>query len=82
MTEPKVSSYVIVRNQCPMRFRVTGDDDVEFSFGGTRDPFEFVFDAKALREFLRLGTDALREMEGLAATCQEDERGQASAAGY
>jgi hypothetical protein len=63
MTELKVSSYVIVRERCPMRFRVTGDDDVEFSFGGTRDPFEFVFDAVALREFLRLGADALRKMD-------------------
>jgi len=70
MTELKVSSYVIVRDRCPMRFRVTGGDDVEFSFGGTRDPFEFVFDAEALRGFLRVGTDALREMDAQAATEQ------------
>ena len=59
----KVSSYVIVRNGCPMRFRVNGDDDVEFSFGGQRDPFEFVFRAAALRLFLELGAEALGQME-------------------
>lgn len=53
-----------------MRFRVVDSDTVEFSFGGLRDPFEFVFDAAALREYLRLGALALGEM---------DERGQASA---
>ena len=53
-----------------MRHHVVDSDTVEFSFGGLRDPFEFVFDATALREFLRLGATALGEM---------DERGQASA---
>lgn len=62
-----ISSYVIIRDRCPMRFRVTGMDDVEFSLGGRYDPFEFVFNAEALREFLQLGTDALREMAAQAA---------------
>jgi hypothetical protein len=53
-----------------MRYHVVDGDTVEFSFGGVRDPFEFVFDATALRDFLHLATMALREM---------DERGQASA---
>jgi hypothetical protein len=69
MTELKVSSYVTVRDYCPMRYRVV-DNHVEFSFGGVRDPFEFVFDADSLRAFLRVGATALREM---------GERGQASA---
>jgi hypothetical protein len=38
--------------------------------GGVRDPFEFVYDATAPRDFLRLATTAMHEM---------DERGQASA---
>ncbi len=62
MTDLKVSSYVTVRDRCPMRFRVV-DDTVEFSFGGIRDPFEFAFDAVALREFLRVGAAAEREMD-------------------
>jgi hypothetical protein len=53
-----------------MRHHVVDSDTVEFSFGGTRDPFEFVFDATALRDFLCLGATVLAEM---------DERGQASA---
>lgn len=57
-----------VPERCPMRYRVV-NEHVEFSFGGLRDPFEFMFDAEALREFLRVGATALREM---------DERGQAS----
>lgn len=46
-----------------MRFRVIDGNAVEFSFGGVRDPFEFAFDATALREFLCVGTTALGEME-------------------
>ncbi|MFC4858684.1 hypothetical protein [Actinophytocola glycyrrhizae] len=53
-----------------MRHRVIDSDVVEFAFGGLRDPFEFAFDATALRAFLRLGATALGEM---------DERGQAPA---
>lgn len=63
----KVSSYVAVRDGCPMRFRVNSPDDVEFSFGGRRDPFEFVFDAEALRAFLQVGSDALQEMDAQGA---------------
>jgi hypothetical protein len=63
MTDLKVSSYVTVLDRCPMRYRVVSDH-VEFSFGGQRDPFEFMFDAVALREFLRVGAAALREMDG------------------
>lgn len=70
----KVSSYVIVRDRCPMRFRVNSGDEVEFSFGGRNDPFEFEFNAEALREFLWLGSKALEEM-----TAQDEERGQAPA---
>lgn len=67
----KVSSYVTVRDRCPMRFRVNSSDEVEFSFGGRQDPFQFEFDAEALREFLWLGSKALEEM-----TAQDEERGQ------
>jgi len=68
----KVSSYVSIRDRCPMRFRVNSSDEVEFSFGGRNDPFEFEFNAAALREFLWLGSKALEEM-----TTQDEERGQA-----
>jgi hypothetical protein len=70
----KVSSYVTVRDRCPMRFRVNSRDEVEFSFGGRQDPFEFEFSAQALREFLWLGSKALEEM-----AAQDEERGPAPA---
>lgn len=63
MTDLKVGAYVTVRDRCPMRSQVVDHDTVEFSFGGVRDPFEFVFDAMTLREFLRLGSAALQEMD-------------------
>lgn len=58
----KISSYVTVQDNCPMRYRVNSSNEVEFSFGGRRDPFEFEFNATALREFLWLGSKALEEM--------------------
>ena len=67
MSNLKVSSYVTIRDGCPMRFRVNSSDDVEFSFGGLRDPFEFVFQLQALREFLALGAEALQAMEATRA---------------
>jgi hypothetical protein len=67
----KISSYVCVPDGCSMRFRVNGADGVEFSFGGRRDPFEFLFDAEALRAFLRLGADAMRELDGHIIVAQE-----------
>lgn len=70
MTSLSVNSYVTIRDHCPMRHHVVDSDTVEFSFGGMRDPFEFVFDATALRAFLDLGAAVLGEME---------ERGQAQA---
>ncbi|MGB3438072.1 MAG: hypothetical protein WBA97_04890 [Actinophytocola sp.] len=70
MTSLRVCSYVTIRDHCPMRFHVVDSDIVEFSLGAARETFEFVFDATALRDFLRLGTTALGEM---------DERGQTSA---
>lgn len=62
MTEVKVSSYVTVFDRCPMRYRVVSDH-VEFSLGRSCDPFEFMFGAEALREFLRAGAEALRELD-------------------
>jgi hypothetical protein len=46
-----------------MRFRVTGNEDIEFTLGGRYDPFEFVFNAGSLREFLRIAENALREVD-------------------
>lgn len=64
-TDLKVSSYVSIKDGCAMRFRVIDHDDVEFGFGSSRDPFEFVFQREALRRFIILGSEALCEMDAL-----------------
>jgi hypothetical protein len=70
-TSLKVSSYVVIRERCPMRFRLSGND-IEFSFGGRYDPFDFVFNADALRQFLSVSSEALRELAALTSTDDEE----------
>lgn len=57
-----VSSWVVIRQGCPISYRVNGHDDIEFRFGSLWDGFEFVFDAAALHEFVGAATLALGEM--------------------
>lgn len=64
-----------------MRFRVNSADDVEFSFGDQRSPFEFVFDAGALRTYLTLGAEALAQMDALKAKEQAASTVEAPGAG-
>jgi hypothetical protein len=60
-----VSSYVIVKEGCPVRFAVDGPDQVQVTCGVLpTDAFEFVMQREALRTFIALGTEALREMDG------------------
>lgn len=65
MSNLRVSSYVTITEGCPMRFRVNTYDDVEFSFGDVRSPFEFVFDNEALRAYVAVAAEALAEMDAL-----------------
>jgi hypothetical protein len=59
-----VKSWVGVSGDCPISYNADTDGDgVDFMFGNQPDHFEFGFDTEALREFLRVGTDALREMD-------------------
>lgn len=61
-----VSSWVMVRDGCPISHEVIGDE-VHFLFGESpREGTEFVIETEPLREFLRLGGDALRESDALA----------------
>lgn len=61
-----VSSYVIVKEGCPVVFAVDGPDQVEIRCGVVpSDAFEFVMQREALRSFVMLGAEALREMDGL-----------------
>jgi hypothetical protein len=53
-----VSTYVIVQEGCPLRFRGLGGQ-VEITMGGPRGGSQFLFAASALREFLDRGAVAL-----------------------
>jgi hypothetical protein len=62
-----VSTYVIVKDGCPMSFTVLGSGQVEVTFGDPRDGCQLMLDAESLRRFLTLGREALREMDALYA---------------
>ena len=58
-----VSSWVAIREGCPMRCDVLGSGETHFLCGSPTDGIEFSFDPDALRAFLELGTKALAEMD-------------------
>jgi hypothetical protein len=62
-----LGSWVLVRGACPMHHMINGSDEVEFTFGAGSSVFDFLFSADALRRFVLVGLDALREMEELRA---------------
>jgi uncharacterized protein (UPF0548 family) len=60
-----VSSYVIVREGCPVAISVDGPDQAQITCGTIpTDAFEFVLQREALRAIVELGVDALEEMDG------------------
>jgi hypothetical protein len=58
-----VSAYVGIRKGCPMTYSINSDNQIEFSFGGARDGFDFSFDIEAMKELLKLGGEALAELD-------------------
>jgi hypothetical protein len=63
-TDLLVSSYVVIKQGCPIAISVDGPDQVQFVCGrGPREVFEFVMEREALRAFVELGTDALQQMD-------------------
>ena len=62
-----VDMCVGIRKNCPISYLITADNQAEFSFGDQRDGFHYAFDAAALRAFLKVGAEALAELEGTAA---------------
>lgn len=61
-----VNSWVGIHEGCDIAYNVHGSDDVYVTVRGTAQPFEFFFQADALRKFVELGGKALAEMEALA----------------
>ena len=73
-----VSSWVEIGDGCTIRFEVGGSGLVCVTCGGSgSDGFEFAFGSEALREFLRLGADAMRQMD--ATYAQEQAQDQSTA---
>lgn len=62
-----VTSWVRVDTGCPIRAEVIGSAETEFTCGRAPGDFEFIMEADALREFLKVGTKALEEMDALFA---------------
>lgn len=60
-----LSSWVGIRDDCPISYQVNGSDDVEFVCGSGRKTFEFVFSAGALRTFVDQSTEALDKMAAI-----------------
>jgi len=64
-TDLIVSSYVVVREGCPVAFSVDSPDQVQVTCGrAPSDAFEFILEREALRAFVELGVEALHEMDG------------------
>lgn len=59
-----VDMCVSIRSGCSTDYLITGDKQVEFSFGGLQSGCQFAFDAPALRNFIAVAANALAELEG------------------
>jgi hypothetical protein len=57
------SSLVALRDGCRIAYEVGGSGTVWFRVGTPEDGLEFDFESEALREFVRLGAEALTEMD-------------------
>lgn len=61
-----VNSWVGIHEGCGITCDVQGGNAVFVTVSGEDQPFEFFFEAEALRAFLEQGTRALAEMDRLA----------------
>lgn len=57
-----VGSWGSIGQGCPMEFRVKGDA-VELLIGGLSGCLELTFDPGSLRELVKLGSEALAQMD-------------------
>lgn len=57
-----VNSWVGIHEGCAITYRVDGSDGVYVTVSGHGEPFEFFFEAPALREFVTRGQEALAEL--------------------
>ncbi len=72
----KVGSWVSIGAGCGIRYKLQGDEVVSFVFGvAPDDDLDICIDTEALRAFLKLGTEALSELDAQLAR-KEAERAQ------
>lgn len=63
-----VNAWAGIHEGCDVTYNVEGSDDVYVTVSGQKQqPFEFYFQAAALRTFLERGGAALAEMNAIAA---------------
>jgi hypothetical protein len=60
---PKIGTWAAVDEGCPISYKVSNDDEIDFMFGDVPRYFEFAFDLAALRQFVTLANKALQEIE-------------------
>jgi hypothetical protein len=61
-----IDACATIRGTCPAEY-VVGGRLVEFHFGGPQDGFHFAFDGDALRNLMRLGGEALAQLDAVSA---------------
>lgn len=61
-----VNSWVGIHEGCDITYNVQGSDAVYVTVSAKAQPFEFFFDAEALRTFLEQGSQAMAKMDTLA----------------
>jgi hypothetical protein len=57
-----IDTCATIRGTCPAEY-VIGGKLVEFHFGGPQDGFHFAFDSDALRNLVKLGSEALAQID-------------------
>lgn len=67
------SSLVAMRDGCRIAYEVGGSGQAWFQVGSPDDGLEFDIESEALREFVRLGTEALTEMDARYAKEQAEQ---------
>ena len=75
----KLTNWVVAREGCQISYNTLSGADVDFSLGDQAASFDLCLDRSALREFVRLGSQALQEMESLLAAEEEEDKKAAKA---
>lgn len=74
------SSLVAMRDGCPISYEVGASGQAWFQVGSVDDGLEFDFGSEALREFVRLGAEALTAMDARHAKEEAEKAGVATPA--